>query len=136
MDSEVPVQKPKYFTDYLESQNDSCWKLAVFEYFDQITYTMLWSILLPVSQVLNQCKVWKYELEPKVKSDYKLPNYCNIKIKWYQNVNEDVSDESIRKLSPTILADSMGFVVGAADYLNCTLPLAGTLKYFRTLWNH
>ena len=81
MDSETLVQKPKHFTDNLTSQHASYLKLAVFKHFDQNAATILCYIPFPISQGLDQYKTHKHVLAPKVKTDCKLPNYYNLKMR-------------------------------------------------------
>ena len=70
-------------------------------------------------------------LVPKVKTDYKLPNYCNLKMRWYQNGNEDASNKLILKFLPTVLADSLRFAVGVSACLNLIASLVDIVNGFQ-----
>ena len=93
LDSAIPVQKPKHFTDTLTSQHASYWKLAAFEHFDQNAHDIFCYIPFPISQVLVQYKIHKHVLVPSVKTDYKLPNYYDLKMRWCQNGNADANNK-------------------------------------------
>ena len=130
MDSIIPVKKPKHFINTLTSQHGSYCKLVALEHFDQNEATILCYIPFPISKVLDQHKTHKPVLAPKVKTDYKLPNYCNLKMRWYQNGNEDASNKLILKFLPTVLADSLRFSVGVSAYLNLLMSLVDILNCF------
>ena len=53
-------------------------------------------------------------MAPKVKTDYRRPNYYNLKMRMCQNGSVDAEDKSINKFSPTVLGDSLRFTVGAS----------------------
>ena len=79
----------------------------------------------------DQHKICKPVLAPKVKTDYKLPDYCNLKMRWCQNGNADASNKLIRKFSPTILADSLRFTVGVSACLNLIASLVDIVNCFQ-----
>ena len=81
--SAVLVSQPKHFTDTLSSLHSHYWKLAAFEHFDQNADTILCSIPFPVSQVPRKYNIYRPILAPKVKTNYKLPNHFNLKIRWF-----------------------------------------------------
>ena len=68
---------------------------------------------------------------PKVKNDLKLPKHCDLKTRWCQNGNVDVSNKSIRKFSPTILADGLRFEVGVSACFNLIMPMIDIFKCFQ-----
>ena len=63
----------------------------------------------------DQHKMHKPIPGPRVKADHKLPHYYKFKMRWCQNGNVDVANKSIRKFSPTVLADSIIFSVDTSE---------------------
>ena len=130
VDSAIPVARPKHFTDTLTGPHATYWRLAAFEHFDQNAVTLFCSIPFPSSQVPSQHKIYKPILAPKVKTDYKLPNTYNLKMRCCQNGSVDVNDKTIRKHSPTVLADSIRFTVGVSAFLGLVLSMIDIVNCF------
>ena len=125
------MKHPKYFTDTLSGHHAHYWKLAAFEHFDQNADTILFSIPFPISQVPRKHKIRRPTLAPKVKISYKLPNHFDLKMRWFQNGNGDVSDKTIRRFSPTVLADSIRFTICFSAYFNFTISLIDIVNCFQ-----
>ena len=66
-------------------------------------------------------------LVAKVKTDYKLPNHYNLKMRWCQNGNADATC----KFSPTVLADNVRLIMEASEWLSIIISLADIANFFQ-----
>ena len=110
------MAKPRFFTDTLNYMNSSHWSIDAFEYFDQNVNTSHFFMPFEASLVPTKHKIYKPTMVPKVKTDYRRPNYYDLKMKMFQNESINVEDKSINKISLNILGDSLCFTVGASSY--------------------
>ena len=70
-------------------------------------------------------------LAPKVKTDYKLSNHCNLTMRCCPNRYVDVHNNSIRNFSPIFMADSLRFSVGASACLNLIMSVTEIVNCFQ-----
>lgn len=76
-------------------------------------------------------KIYQPIMTPKVKTDYRRPNYYNLKMRMYQNGSVDAEDKFINKFSPTVLGDSLWFTVGVSAYYNLILLMIDVVNCFQ-----
>ena len=113
--SAEPTRNIKHFTETLRSPHRQCWKEAIYNHYKKNANVVLFFLPFLENILLPHTKICKPVLAPSIKIKDVMPNYCDLRMRLFQNGKEDSINKVNNSCSPTCLADSVRFSLATSS---------------------